>query len=382
MQLRIAMKNSMTVKIVAGFVAMTLSVLGFAPPSSAASSLTAGETTISWSPSEFYEPDGCTRYDFDYSQTSRVLLSSIEIRNRFGDGLGRSSLSGTSGTESLQICSFEYDSADGPFEIVVSSTLSSRYGGGSQSSDAQLVFLSRDGSGSPGSIVVPPPSSVPNPTSDVATIVIDGPQSVMPGATGKFTVTLTDSEGEVISGQSVNYSGVGPGLLVGESESSDSQGQVEIAVLFASSANGTFTLKVEAGSLTVSRTLQVGDSENGDNAGSSANPNVAHLAGQGPADGEFSAWTKSIANGEQIKFYAKYLQIGQKVQFMVQNSAGRYVEYAWKRVEREDLNSDGAYKEMQNHIYFIRTFDLKSGKNRVRILVDGETVWGTKTYVP
>lgn len=122
--------------------------------------------------------------------------------------------------------------------------------------------------------------------------------------------------------------------------------------------------------------------ESNDSEAESQDPDVAHLAGQGPADGEFSAWTKSMANGEQIKFYAKYLQPGQKVQFMVQNSAGNYVQYAWKRVEAEDLNSDGSYAEMQNHIYFIRTLDLKPGKNRVRILVDGEIVWGTKTYVP
>lgn len=113
----------------------------------------------------------------------------------------------------------------------------------------------------------------------------------------------------------------------------------------------------------------------------SANPNVAHLSGQGPADGEFTAWTKQMANGNQIKFYAKYMQPGQKVQFMVQNENGRYVQFAWKRVESEDLNPDGSYSDMQNHIYFIRTLDLKPGKNRVRILVDGELFWGTKTYL-
>ena len=128
------------------------------------------------------------------------------------------------------------------------------------------------------------------------------------------------------------------------------------------------------GAITIAAMLLIGG------VPANANPNVAHLAGQGPNDGEFSAWTKQMANGEQIKFYAKYLQPGQKVQFMVQNSAGSYVQYAWKRVETEDLNSDGSYQEMQNHIYFIRTLDLKPGKNRVRILVDGEIVWGTKTY--
>ena len=110
------------------------------------------------------------------------------------------------------------------------------------------------------------------------------------------------------------------------------------------------------------------------------NPAVEALRGQGPADGEFSAWTKQMANGNQIKFYAKYMQPGQKVQFMVQNSSGSYEQYAWKRVESDDLNADGSYKDMQNHIYFIRTLDLEPGKNRVRILVDGELVWGTKTY--
>ena len=112
----------------------------------------------------------------------------------------------------------------------------------------------------------------------------------------------------------------------------------------------------------------------------SANPAVEALRGQGPADGEFSAWTKQMANGNQIKFYAKYMQPDQKVQFMVQNSTGNYEQYSWKRVESDDLNSDGSYKDMQNHIYFIRTLDLEPGKNRVRILVDGELVWGTKTY--
>lgn len=111
-----------------------------------------------------------------------------------------------------------------------------------------------------------------------------------------------------------------------------------------------------------------------------ASTNVDHLAGQGPGDGEFKGWTKQMDNGNQVKFYAKYLQPGQKVQFMVQNSSGVYEEFAWKRVESADLNPDGSYADMQNHIYFIRTLDLKPGKNRLRILVEGERVWGTKTY--
>ncbi|MDA8992781.1 hypothetical protein N9F59_00605 [Aquiluna sp.] len=111
-----------------------------------------------------------------------------------------------------------------------------------------------------------------------------------------------------------------------------------------------------------------------------ANPNVDHLSGQGPKDGEFSAWTKVLANGTQMKFYAKYMQPGQKVQFMVQNEDGVYEQFAWNRVDADDLDANGSYKNMQNNIYFIRTMDLKPGKNRVRIYVDGELYWGTKTY--
>jgi hypothetical protein len=104
------------------------------------------------------------------------------------------------------------------------------------------------------------------------------------------------------------------------------------------------------------------------------------LAGQGPADGDFSAWTKLLANGTQVKFYAKYLQIGQKVQFMVQDADGSYKQIAWKRITASDLGPGGEYLDMQNHIYFIRTIDLKPGKNRVRIYLDGQLYWGTKTY--
>lgn len=102
----------------------------------------------------------------------------------------------------------------------------------------------------------------------------------------------------------------------------------------------------------------------------------------GPNNGELQVWTKAQNNGEQIKFYAKYPQPGQKIQFMVQNSMGDYEEHAWIRVDSEDLTEEGNYKNLQNEIYFIRTLDLEPGKNRVRILVDGERVWGTKTYTP
>tara|TARA_B110000503_G_scaffold141753_1_gene236235 strand:- start:167 stop:1774 length:1608 start_codon:yes stop_codon:yes gene_type:complete len=122
---------------------------------------------------------------------------------------------------------------------------------------------------------------------------------------------------------------------------------------------------------------QVGEASD---LGNAPSPSVAHLEGHGPDDGEFSVWTKVLEGGNQLKFYAKYLQPGQKVQFMVQNSNGVYEQVAWKRVDEADLGPAGAYTDMQNYVYFIRTIDLGPGKNRVRILVDGELVWGTKTY--
>lgn len=99
----------------------------------------------------------------------------------------------------------------------------------------------------------------------------------------------------------------------------------------------------------------------------------------GPAGGEFSAWTKRISD-TQVKFYAKYPQLGEKIQFMVQRPDGRYREIAWLRVTESDLDANGEYIGLQNNIYLIRTITLREGKNRLRIVVDG-TIWNrTITY--
>lgn len=100
----------------------------------------------------------------------------------------------------------------------------------------------------------------------------------------------------------------------------------------------------------------------------------------GPDDGEFSAWTKVLANKTQMKFYVKYPQPGDKIQFMVQDSSGKYKQFAWIRIDPEDLGANGNYVGLTNEIYFVRTMNLKSGKNRVQVRVNGEVVWGTKTY--
>lgn len=99
-----------------------------------------------------------------------------------------------------------------------------------------------------------------------------------------------------------------------------------------------------------------------------------------PDAGEFSAWTKLLANGNQVKFYAKYPQVGQKIQFMVQRSNGTYRELAWLRIRPSDLTEIGEYRNLTNGIYFVRTVNLNLGKNRLRILVDGQMLGNTRTY--
>jgi len=106
---------------------------------------------------------------------------------------------------------------------------------------------------------------------------------------------------------------------------------------------------------------------------------VANDGEMGPDDGEQSVWTKRISD-TQVKFYAKYPQLNQKIQFMVQGDDGDYEEFAWTRVEQSDLDENGDYKNLTNDIYFVRTFNLELGKNRLRIYVNGEDAIGTKTY--
>jgi hypothetical protein len=112
------------------------------------SQLTAGGTTISWDPAKFFEPSGCTRYSFSYKK-SEVLMSTFDIRNRFGDVIALGALSGDSGVESLQVCDFQYEAAKGPFKVVLSSTsdFSSDFSSGGETveSEAEIKFISRSG---------------------------------------------------------------------------------------------------------------------------------------------------------------------------------------------------------------------------------------------
>ena len=109
-------------------------------------------------------------------------------------------------------------------------------------------------------------------------------------------------------------------------------------------------------------------------------PASSSPAGPGPHSGEFSAWTKVVANGSEIKFYAKYPQLDQKIQFMYQAEDSSYQELAWIRISKSDLNSLGEYENLTNAVYFIRTLNLEPGKNRIKILVDGKQQGESRTY--
>jgi len=100
----------------------------------------------------------------------------------------------------------------------------------------------------------------------------------------------------------------------------------------------------------------------------------------GPAGGDFSAWTKKISD-TQVKFYSKFPQLGQKIQFMVQGVDGKYKEIAWLRINADRIDESGEYIGLTNGVYFIRTINLKPGKNRLRIMVDGVILGSTRTYV-
>jgi hypothetical protein len=99
----------------------------------------------------------------------------------------------------------------------------------------------------------------------------------------------------------------------------------------------------------------------------------------GPAGGEFSGWMKRISN-TQVKIYAKFPQPNEKVQFMVQGTDGRYRERAWVRITTAQLTDAGEYISLTNGVYFVRTVNLREGKNRLRILVDGQILGATRTY--
>lgn len=208
------------------------------------------------------------------------------------------------------------------------------------------------------------------------TLAPETPESSPPSSPSKLSASVTDSQA-IISWTVANE---GSSALTGQTVKIYSFGELVTQVEIAPEVRSvSFSdLNPDIGySATVIATNNFGSSAE------SVQSRTFRLNEQSnevrPSDGEFFAWTKRI-NSTQVKFYAKYPQPGEKIQFMFQNSAGNYVEYDWLRIEDEDLSARGSYQGLQNDFYFVRTFDLNPGKNRLRILVDGELFRRTFTY--
>jgi hypothetical protein len=99
----------------------------------------------------------------------------------------------------------------------------------------------------------------------------------------------------------------------------------------------------------------------------------------GPSGGELSLSIRKV-NATQVKFYAEFPQVGQKIQFLVQREDGSWRERGWLRVELSDLTDSGEYRGLQNSRFFIRTVTLREGTNRLRIVVDGAVLGGTQVF--
>lgn len=76
-------------------------------------------------------------------------------------------------------------------------------------------------------------------------------------------------------------------------------------------------------------------------------------------------WTKRI--GDSVKIVAKNIVGIGKVQFLLDGK-----EVAWIRAEDQE---DPKLSATDNSQYLVRTKDLKLGKNRFQILLDGKRVW-------
>lgn len=99
----------------------------------------------------------------------------------------------------------------------------------------------------------------------------------------------------------------------------------------------------------------------------------------GPSGGEFKAWMKRL-NRTQAKFYAKFPQINQRIQFMHQIGNRRYVQRGFIRITSSNIDANGEYIGLTDGVYYVRTITLSPGRNRLQILVDGRQYGRIATY--
>ena len=84
------------------------------------------------------------------------------------------------------------------------------------------------------------------------------------------------------------------------------------------------------------------------------------------------AWTKKLTDST-VKIYAKNIVGGGKIQFFVDGK-----EIAWVNAVDE---ADPKLSYASSNPYLVRSVELKPGKNRFEIKLDGVRVWRA-TYVP
>lgn len=99
----------------------------------------------------------------------------------------------------------------------------------------------------------------------------------------------------------------------------------------------------------------------------------------GPTGGEFKAWMKRL-NRTQAKFYAKFPQLNQRIQFMHQIGNRKYVQRGFVRITSSRIDANGEYIGLTDGVYYVKTLTLSPGRNRLQILVNGRQYGRIATY--
>ena len=216
--------------------------------------------------------------------------------------------------------------------------------------------------------VVTPVTVAPNLAT--GTLVVGGTDwnlSVAPSATGG----LLDATGRLRLDPQVTPVVVGDGFQSGSAVSAYLVSQTQQAAGFSvaassvylgqatADASGGFSKSLDLSAVTSGDyILQInGAAPNGDLRSISIRATVLNL--------ELKGWTKKL-NDTEVKAYVKNVVGAGKVQIFVNGK-----EIAWVRAADE---SDPKLRKANGFNYLVRTIDLKPGKNRIEIKVDGERV--------
>jgi hypothetical protein len=199
-------------------------------------------------------------------------------------------------------------------------------------------------------------------------LAIDMPLTATPGSTFQVTGTLTDKFGNPVNAGatalSVSYSG--PGIAFGTlPTTTDANGQFKFAVLLGANDSGT-------GTVTASYD-QNGDSDFVDAKDLTASKSLT--VGSGTFSGTYgtvSAWTVLQDDGT-AKVYVKFPTVGERVRIGHQTGgSGSYETIYVKTTSSETM--DGLRQVAGVGTYVVRTIDLDSGTNRIRVTVGDDTL--------